>query len=226
MHARCRENRVTRLERWVRRGVPGRALAVSCFAVVTAVVPIGAEAQSPAAATPDRESQRVAPYAVTPDQVVTEMLRLARVGPEDFVVDLGSGDGRLVIAAAKSFDARGGFGVDIDPSLVAYANAKAIEAGVADRVQFYARDLFATDVSAATVVTVYLFPGIMARVRDKLLAELAPGSRVVSHEFTFPDWPVDRIVTLTLPNADNLFGRSDAKLMLYTVPVRRGGGAK
>lgn len=205
--------------------IPLGALIVVLGLLVTAA-PTRSAAQPSAIPPAPTESQRVAPYAVTPDQVVTEMLKLARVGPADFVVDLGSGDGRLVIGAVKAFGARGGLGMDIDPKLVDYANAKASEAGVADRVQFLARDLFATDVSAATVVTVYLFPGIMARVRDKLLAELAPGTRVVSHEFTFPDWPADRIVTLTLPNADNLFGRSDAKLMLYTVPERRSTGAR
>src|SRR4029453_9389039 len=132
----------------------GRLLPLAALGVVfvlwalpatAAAAPIDSEAQQPAVATPDAELLRVAPYAVTPDHVVTEMLRLARVGPADFVVDLGSGDGRLVIAAVKEFGARGGFGVDIEPNLLAFANAKAAEARVADRVQFFARDLFATD---------------------------------------------------------------------------------
>jgi SAM-dependent methyltransferase len=201
-------------------------LALAAFAVIVAAAPIEAEAQRVAAAPPDTESQRVAPYAVTPDLVVTEMLKLARVGPADYVVDLGSGDGRLVIAAVKEFGARGGFGVDIDEYLVAFANAKAKEAGIADRVQFYARDLFATDVSRATVVTVFLFPGAMPRVRDKLWAELPPGTRVVSHEFTFPDWGPERVATVQLPNTLNLFGRADAVILLYTVPERRTPGAR
>lgn len=174
-----------------------------------------------AAAPPDLEAQRVAPYAATPQDVVTEMLRLARVGPADFVVDLGSGDGRLVIAAVKEFGARGGFGVDINADYVAYANAKAAEAGVADRATFYSRDLFATDVSRATVVTVYLFPGVMARVGDKLRSELAPGTRVVSHDFPFPDWTPDRVSTVPSPEKKDYTGRADAVLLLYTVPERR-----
>lgn len=174
-----------------------------------------------AAAPPDLESKRVAPYAHTPQSVVTEMLKLARVGPSDFVVDLGSGDGRLVIAAVKEFGARGGFGVDINEGYVAYANAKAAEAGVADRVKFFARDLFVTDVSGATVVTLYLFPGVMARVGDKLRAELAPGTRVVSHDFVFPDWAPERIWTVPSPEKLDYTGRSDAVLLLYTVPDRR-----
>ena len=174
-----------------------------------------------AGAQGDQESKRVAPYAATPDAVVVEMLKLARVGPSDFVVDLGSGDGRLVIAAVKQFGARGGFGVDINEDYVKYANAKAAEAGVADRVRFYARDLFATDVKEATVVTLYLFPGVMGRVADKLRAELVPGSRVVSHDFPFPDWLPDSISTVASPEKKDYTGRADAALMLYTVPERR-----
>jgi hypothetical protein len=175
----------------------------------------------PALAAPaDLESARVAPYAATPDAVVAEMLRLANVGPSDYVIDLGSGDGRLVIAAVKTFGARGGFGMDINADYVAYANAKASEAGVSDRATFAVRDLFATDVSRATVVTVYLFPGIMGRVGEKLRAELAPGTRVVSHDFPFPDWTPDRISTVASPEKKDYTGRGDAVLMLYTVPAR------
>jgi hypothetical protein len=198
------------------------ALLTPAIVVFAATAPVDSDAQhAAAAAPPDREAQRVAPYAATPEHVVTEMLKLARVGPADFVVDLGSGDGRLVIAAVKEFGARGGFGVDIEPKLVAFANAKAAEARVADRVQFFARDLFATDVSAATVVTVYLFPGAMARVRDKLRAELAPGSRVVSHDFAFPDWPAERVTIIPAPEKRDAVGRSEAVLFLYTVSERR-----
>ena len=167
------------------------------------------------------EAARVAPYADTPERVVDEMLKLAHVGASDYVVDLGSGDGRLVIAAVRHFGARGGFGVDINPELVAYANASAEQAGVADRVRFHTRDLFATDVSAATVVTVYLFPSAMARLRDKLIAELAPGTRVVSHDFPFPGWRVDRIATFATPEKQDSVGRGEAVLYLYTVPERR-----
>jgi len=187
-------------------------LALTLFAGFCAV----ATAQKP-----DADAVRVAPYAATPTAVVTEMLNLARVGPSDYVIDLGSGDGRLVIAAVKEFGARGGFGVDINEGYVAYANAKAAEAGIGDRVKFFARDLFATDVSAATVVTVYLFPGAMARVGAKLRAELAPGTRVVSHDFPFPDWTPDRVSTIASPEKKDYTGRADAVLLLYTVPEPR-----
>jgi SAM-dependent methyltransferase len=173
-----------------------------------------------AAGEPDYEAVRVAPVAVTPLPIVEEMLKLARVAPGDFVVDLGSGDGRLVIAAVRRFGAKGGFGVDISESAVAYANGRAAEEGVADRVQFARRDLFTTDVSAATVVTVYLFPAAMPRLRNKLLAELRPGTRVVVHDFPFPDWPADKVARFAAPEKNDAVGRSDAVLYLYTVPAR------
>ncbi len=139
-------------------------------------------------ATPGPAIEAVAPFAATPMVVVDEMLKLARVGPNDFVVDLGSGDGRLVLTAVTKFGARGGFGVDIDASLVDYANRKAMEAGVYERARFHVRDLFVTDIHEATVVTVYLLPIAMNRLQAKLLAELAPGSRVVSHDYPFRSW--------------------------------------
>ena len=123
--------------------------------------------------------EAVAPYAATLTNVVDAMLKLADVGPNDFVIDLGSGDGRIVIAAATRFKARGGLGVDIQPSLVKYSNDSAAQAGIADRVTFREEDLYKTDVSKATVVTVYLLPAAMPRLEQKLLAELKPGTRVV-----------------------------------------------
>ena len=172
-----------------------------------------------AADTPDLEALRVAPVAVTPSHVVVEMLKLARVGPGDFVIDLGSGDGRLVIEAVRQFGAAGGLGVDISEGAVAYANAKAAEAGIADRVRFLREDLFATDVRRASVVTLYLFPTAMPRLRIKLLAELAPGTRVVSHDFPFPGWAVDRVASVPAPEKNDSVGRGDAVLYLYTVPA-------
>lgn len=205
---------------------PAVIAAAALAGLVACVAPLRSAAQAPGASPPASEAQRVAPYAVTPDAVVAEMLRLARTGPSDFVVDLGSGDGRLVLAAVRDFGARGGFGVDIDRYLVDYANAKASEAGVADRVRFFAQDLFATDIGRATVVTIYLFPAIMPKVRDKLWAELAPGTRVVSHQFTFPGWAPDAVATVPLPHSLNVFGRTDAELYLYTVPARPGAAIR
>ena len=189
-----------------------RSLAFTIFACACV--------SSLAADAPDLEALRVAPVAVTPLHVVVEMLRLARVRPGDFVVDLGSGDGRLVIEAVRQFGAAGGLGVDISETAVAYANAKAAEAGIADRVRFLREDLFATDVRRASVVTLYLFPTAMPRLRVKLLAELAPGTRVVSHDFPFSGWAADRVVGVPAPEKNDSVGRGDAVLYLYTVPAR------
>lgn len=129
-----------------------------------------------------------APYVVTPYAVVDEMLRLAKVGSADVVFDLGCGDGRIVIAAAERFGARG-VGIDIDPRRIEEANEAARQTGVADRVRFAVQDLFETDFSSATVVALYLFPELNAKLRPKLLADLRPGARVVSHQFGIAGWP-------------------------------------
>ncbi len=131
------------------------------------------------------------PYVQTPHEVVTQMLRLAGVDPNDVVYDLGSGDGRLVIAAARDFGARG-VGVEIDPRLVAQSVESARRAGVGDRVTFREQDLFETDLADATVVTLYLSPALNLRLRPKLLRELRAGARIVSHDFDMGDWPPAR----------------------------------
>ena len=140
----------------------------------------------------DIELQRTGgPYVPTPQVVVDEMLRMAKVGSEDFVVDLGSGDGIIVLTAAQRLKARG-FGVDIDPELVALSNGEAKKRGVADRATFHVMDVFKADISKATVVTLYLLPGMMADLRPKILGEMRPGSRVVSHMFGIGDWKPER----------------------------------
>lgn len=189
---------------WIAAGVLSATLQIAAFA-----------------AHADDEPDMVAPYATTPASVVDEMLLLARVGRDDFVVDLGSGDGRVVIAAVTKFNARGGFGVDIDASLVSYSNAKAQEAGVADRAKFYLRDMFKTDIREASVITVYLLPRGMNKLRSKLLAELKPGTRVVAHDYQFQGWPVDRIVSFDVPEKNDYTGRRSTALYLYIVPVPR-----
>lgn len=131
-----------------------------------------------------------APYIPSPRTTVDEMLRLAEVGPRDVVYDLGAGDGRVVIAAAAKFGARG-VGVEIDPRLVEQARRNAQRAGVAERVKFLGQDLFATDLREATVVALYLSPNLNEQLRPKLLA-LAPGTRVVSHSSGMGEWRPDR----------------------------------
>ena len=130
---------------------------------------------------------RDVPFVPTPEKVVDRMLEIAKVGPNDLVYDLGSGDGRIVIAAAKKHGARG-VGIDIDPERIKEARANARSAGVSDRVEFREADLFKTDLSEATVVTLYLLSSVNLQLRPKLLSELKPGTRIVSHDWDMGDW--------------------------------------
>ena len=140
---------------------------------------------------------------VTPDNVTLEMLRLANVGPGDYVIDLGSGDGRIVILAAKRFGAQG-LGVEIVPDLVQKSRAAAKQAGVADRAEFREQDLFETDLSKATVVTLYLLPDVNLQLRPKL-QKLVRGTRIVSHDWDMGDWKPDRTIEVDAP--DKKIGR-------------------
>jgi hypothetical protein len=135
------------------------------------------------------------PYVPTPPVVVEEMLRLANVGPADFVIDLGSGDGRILIAAAGRFGARG-IGVDLDPDRIEESVYGAQLAGVSERVVFQQQDLFKFDISRATVVTMYLLPSVNRKLRPRLLTELKPGTRIVSHDFDLEDWRPDQKSTV------------------------------
>ena len=162
-----------------------------------------------------------APYVATSAPIVERMLRLAGVGPNDHVIDLGSGDGRLVIAAVSKFNARTGTGVEIDRQLVALAKQNAARAGVGDRVTFIDSDLFRVDTGEATVVTVYLVAAMMRDVADKLRRELKPGTRVVSHDYPLPGWKPVSVVTLNTPEKRSLSGDTRTELFLYLVPRRR-----
>ncbi len=135
------------------------------------------------------------PYVPTPPVVVEEMLRLAQVGAQDFVMDLGSGDGRVVIAAVRKFGARG-VGVDLDPDRIAESVYNASLQGVSERTDFRREDLFKFDFSQATVVTMYLLPSVNIRLRSRLLKELKPGTRIVSHDFDMEDWRPDQKSTV------------------------------
>lgn len=136
-------------------------------------------------------------YIPTPSEVVTAMLRLANVGKNDVVFDLGSGDGRIVIAAVKEFGAARGIGIELDPARIQEATALARQEGVGDRVTFRRQDLFETDLRDATVVAIYLGNAVNLRLRPKLLAELKPGARVVSHAFDMGDWVPDAKQTIS-----------------------------
>jgi SAM-dependent methyltransferase len=131
------------------------------------------------------------PYVRTPDKVVSAMLKLASVNASDIVYDLGCGDGRIVIAAAKEYGAHG-VGIDIDPERVQEARENARKAGVEALVKFEVNDLFAADIHNATVVALYLLPDVNVRLRPKLLKDLKPGTRVVSHDFHMGDWKPEK----------------------------------
>lgn len=150
------------------------------------------------------------PYLPSTQVAVDEMLRLAGTGPDDLVVDLGSGDGRVVIAAARDFGARG-LGIEIDPKLVAESEANARRAGVAGRVAFRRGDVLRADYRAATVVTLYLLPNLVEKLKPRLLAELKPGTRIVAHDYGFAGWKPDRSVVVS------------KTFHLYVVPARVAG---
>ncbi len=160
------------------------------------------------------------PFITTPDPVALAMLEIAAVGPNDSVIDLGSGDGRIVILAAKRFGARG-LGVEIVPDLVRQSRLNAQQAGVAQRVEFREQDLFKTDMGDASVITMYLLPDVNLQLRPLLLG-LAPGTRIVSHDWDMGDWPPDRTLTIQVP--DKVVGLEKAsRVHLWVVPARVHG---
>lgn len=186
------------------------ALALAGMLAATAAL---AQSESP----PPRD----APYFPTPQSVVDRMLQLAKVGPDDFVIDLGAGDGRIVITAAKKFGARG-LGIEIEPSLVTQANWNARRDGVGDRVKIVEQDLFQTDLRPATVLTLYLFRELNIKLAPRILAQLRPGARVVSHDWDLGDWTPDHQETMPAP--DKAVGISrESKVFMWVVPARIHG---
>jgi precorrin-6B methylase 2 len=164
---------------------------------------------------PKQKDKRDVPYVPTPQEVVDEMLKMANVGKDDVVYDLGCGDGRLVITAVKKFGAKRGVGVDIDPRRIRESNENAKAAGVTDRVEFVEQDLFKTDIKEATVVTLYLLPDVNLRLRPKLWSELKPGTRVVSHAFDMGDWPPEKTADVEYKT-----------IYFWTIPARPPTAAK
>jgi len=156
------------------------------------------------------------PYVPTPDTVVERMLELAAVGAQDTVYDLGSGDGRLVIEAARRYGARG-VGVEREARLVDMARAAAASARVAHRVSFQQGDLFDTDLRGATVVTLYLLPHLLERLVPKLRAELAAGARIVSHDYPLVPWPLERTLEFDSPEKAAMMLMPQTQLFLYVV---------
>jgi hypothetical protein len=175
-----------------------------------------------ATATAAEPTVNAGPYVPSPQSVVADMLKLADVGPKDFVIDLGSGDGRIVLTAAKVFGASG-FGVEIQDKLVQLSNEAARKEGVADRVKFVTQDLFKTDVSKATVLTMYLLPNTVNMLKDKLLSELRPGTRVISHDYPLAGWIPEKYVQMDLEDKVQISGVTTTLIYLYVVPAKVGG---
>jgi Methyltransferase domain len=186
-----------------------------------ALVLAGLLAATTAFAQSESPPPRDAPYFPTPQSVVDRMLQLAKVGPEDFVIDLGSGDGRIVITAAKKYGARG-LGIEIEPSLVTQANWYARRDGVGERAKFVEQDLFQTDLRPATVLTLYLFRELNIKLAPRILEQLRPGARVVSHDWDLGDWTPDHQETMPAP--DKAVGISrESKVFMWIVPARVNG---
>jgi hypothetical protein len=193
---------------WLRRSLALSTLALAAVLTLATAATV-AQPLKPLDKKPE------VPYVPTRERVVDEMLKVARVGKNDVLYDLGSGDGRIPITAAKRFGTRG-VGVDIDPDRVTEARANAAREGVADRVKFLQQDLFETDIKDATVVTLYLLPDVNLRLRPKLLSELKPGTRVVSHNYDMGDWKPVKTITVKLPEGDHT-------VYFWVVPPRAAG---
>jgi Methyltransferase domain len=193
--------------------VRGRALLRAIFTLACSCTGLASFAQDEGTGKP--------PFITTPANVADRMLAIAGTGPRDLVVDLGSGDGRIVIAAAQKFGARG-IGLELDPALVAISRDNARAAGVADRVEFRVADVLKADFSSATVVTAYLLPWLLARLGNTFLYELKPGSRIVTHAFSLSGWQPDRSETIVVAAPDPKAG-AQTIIHLWTVPAQVRG---
>jgi SAM-dependent methyltransferase len=167
-------------------------------------------------------TKNAGPFIPSPEAAVAAMLQYAKVGPNDFIIDLGSGDGRIVRTAAKLFGARG-FGVEIKEDLVRSSNEAAQKEGLADRVKFIKQDLFKTDISQATVLTMYLLPDTVNLLREKLLRELKPGTRIVSHDYPLTGWIPEDMKQFDLPEKVDISGVQTTIVWLYLVPAKVAG---
>lgn len=163
--------------------------------------------------TDPKKPARDVPYVPTPEHVVRKMLEVADVNERDIVYDLGCGDGRIVIAAAKDRGARG-IGIDIDPARIKSCTLNALKAKVAGQVRFEVQSVFDVEIDEATVVALYLLPWLNAQLRPKLLKELKPGTRIVAHQFPIADWPADKVFS---------FEGNDRIVYLWIVPAKIGG---
>jgi SAM-dependent methyltransferase len=189
-----------------------KSLLCSCLVVATL------SAGAAAAQTPQPRREPDVPYVPTTEEAVQAMLKLADVKKTDVVYDLGCGDGRIVVAAAKDFGAHA-VGIDINPVRIAEAKENAKKAGVENLVRFEENDLFEADFHAATVVTLFLLPSVNLKLRPKLLEQLKPGTRVVSNTFDMGDWKPEKESTVGDPNED-AYAYLSKKLFLWIIPAR------
>ncbi len=188
-----------------------RAVLVPALSLLlAAAVAVGVHAQT---AAPQKAPD--VPFVPTDEKIVTKMLEMAKVTKTDHLIDLGSGDGRIVITAAKRYGARG-MGVEIDPALVRKARENAQAAGVADRATFVEGDIFEANIRDATVITMYLLADINMRLRPKLLNDLKPGTRIVSHNYDLGDWKPARTATVSV-------GGIEHTVYFWVVPPRAAG---
>src|SRR3990172_8033643 len=186
-------------------------LGVFALALALAATPAAAQQQGDKEFTPQvGQAGKDVIWVPTPPELVEKMLQMARITPNDFVIDLGSGDGRVAVAAAKKFGARS-MGVEYNPDMVALSNREAQRQGVADKVKFVKADIFETDFSQATIITMYLLPDLNLKLRPKILGQ-KPGTRVVSHHFNMGEWQPDETA-----NIDNRLAH------LWIVPAKIGG---
>ena len=177
------------------RGTPG----------ATPEITPGSTPQATPSATPNTQTEQRepdVPYVPTPQPVVDAMLKLANVKKGDVLYDLGSGDGRIPITAAKKYGVRA-VGIDINPERIAEANQNAQKAGVTNRVQFRQQDLFQTKLGKASVVTLYLLPDINVKLRPQLFKQLKPGTRIVSHDFDMGEWKPDKVLQVKGPTREH-----------------------
>ena len=183
---------------------------------------LAAALAAPAAVAQDAEPvKKDVPYVPTPQELVDKMVEKANITEKDTVYDLGCGDGRMIITAAKKHGARG-FGVDLDRRLVVLSNRLAAKAGVADRAVFYERDIYQTDLTPASVVTIYLLPEVNLMMRPRLLSMLKPGTRVVSHDYDMGEWAPDLSFTMDAPG--KTVGRDmKSKVFYWVVPAKAAG---
>ena len=184
--------------------------------LLVAGAPPGALAQEPTTAPAKTTRTPDVIFVPTPTEVVDQMLRVARVTKDDVVYDLGCGDGRIVVTAAKRFGARG-VGIDIDPARIRDSRKNVDTSGVADRVEIRQADLFTTDLSKATVVTLYHLHKLNVKLRPKLYKELKPGTRIVSHDFDMGDWMADSV--MKVPNTT----RGESTVYYWVLPANVEG---